>query len=85
MFFWVVYPKVKVREEKYQYDEHVAVGLQLLESLSLHVPSSPGIFFSFIQIFPFQYNISFFWVIWNFVASSINIYFFSNQHDINFK
>ncbi|KAH9681693.1 hypothetical protein KPL71_027068 [Citrus sinensis] len=34
---------VKVREEKYQYDEHVAVGLQLLESLSLHVPSSPEI------------------------------------------
>lgn len=49
-----------MREEKYQYDEHVAVGLQLLESLSLHVPSSPGIFFSFIQIFPFQYHISFF-------------------------
>lgn len=38
-----MYPKVKVREEKYQYDEHVAVGLQLLESLSLHVPSSPEI------------------------------------------
>lgn len=38
-----MYPKVKVREEKYQYDEHVAVGLQLLESLSLHVPPSPEI------------------------------------------
>ncbi|KAK9183004.1 hypothetical protein WN944_026153 [Citrus x changshan-huyou] len=42
-FHFPLYPKVKVREEKYQYDEHVAVGLQLLESLSLHVPSSPEI------------------------------------------
>lgn len=74
-----------MREEKYQYDEHVAVGLQLLESLSLHVPSSPGIFFFFYPNISFSISYFFFWVIWNFVVSSINIYFFSNQHDINFK
>ncbi|KAJ4722799.1 Atp-dependent rna helicase dbp-7 [Melia azedarach] len=36
-----MYPKVRVREEKFRDDEHVAVGLQMVESLYLHVPSSP--------------------------------------------
>lgn len=42
-------------------------------------------FFFFYPNISFSISYFFFWVIWNFVVSSINIYFFSNQRDINFK